>query len=71
MLHTKNLSTPTVLAVNTENEILSEQLATSFRVRQASASYQEMLVSQSDYLVFFFVHRLIGSTQPVTHRAIS
>jgi ATP-dependent RNA helicase DHX29 len=52
-LHTKNLFAPPTLTPNTE--VLSEQLATSFRARQASASYQEMLVSQNDCLLFFSV----------------
>jgi hypothetical protein len=55
-LHTKTSFAPPALALNTE--ILSEQLATSFRARQASANYQEMLVSQNNnYLAFFSVDR--------------
>jgi ATP-dependent RNA helicase DHX29 len=44
-LYVKNLSAPLVLPPNTQG--LLEQLAPSFRARQASAGYQEMLVSQS------------------------
>lgn len=43
--------TPPPLPPNTG--VLSEQIASDFRARQASASYQEMLVSQDIYLMFF------------------
>jgi ATP-dependent RNA helicase DHX29 len=50
-LHSKNLFAPPIFGHNPE--VLPEPLASGFRARQASASYQEMLVSQIAHLTVF------------------